>query len=467
MTVSVSDTAMTQSFPSYWKTTMHSIRLICAMFAGLMMATASHAVDGGYDSTWGNLGRLTVDVSPGNDIGRTLLIRPNGKMLVAGNCGDDFCAMQMLPNGSYDTGFGPALHPGRLIQGDSDGAAYYLMDAELSSGNGLVLAGMRITGASSQGIVLRADALGTTTFSRYFDANLGATYALDAIAIQSDGKIIVAAHFLQGSRVVFAISRLIPTTLDFDFSFGDANGTKMIAFVGNAAPTAVAIQPDGKIVVVGTAANQVAAVRLRSNGQLDDDPVLGFGDAGRAVYNWGVTSIATAVLIDGDGSLLLAGYAYGGTGPVASDDFFVNRLTPRGVQHPDFGLLCPPPFCDPAPAYIPIDLDPGDYNDEALALALQPDGKILLSGRARVTGGERFAVARLTPIGDPDFDFGNGGSTWSHFGTVARFDTASGIAVGNGGIMIAGYSEEAAGGNYRFGIAKLLLREVIFAGGFE
>jgi uncharacterized delta-60 repeat protein len=448
---------------------MHRIRLRWALTAALMMATSARAVDGGYDTSWGGNGRFTVDVSTGSDIGRKLLIRPDGKMVVAGTCGDDFCAIRLLPNGSYDTAFGSTLHPGRLIYGDTGAGAYSLMDAALRADGGLVLAGTRIEGSDRDGIVVRMDAAGTTSLGRYFDANLGSTYSLDAIAIQSDGKIVVAAHVLQASRVMMAVTRLIPATLDYDVSFGsNASGTSLIAFEGNAAPTAVAIQPDGKIVVVGTATNQVAAVRLLPNGQLDDDPVSGFGDGGRALFNWGAPCSANAVLIDSDGSLLLGGYAFGGTGPVASFDFFVNRLTPRGGQHPDFGLVCPPPFCDPAPAYIPIDLDPGDYLDEAHAIALQPDGKILVSGRAAVSGGERFAVARLTQYGDPDLDFGNGSTTWSHFGAAARYDNAMGIAVGNGGIMVAGYSLEAAGSNFRFGIGKLLLRqETIFANGFD
>ncbi len=446
---------------------MHSIRLRWATIAALLLAATAHAADGGYDLSWGNSGRLTIDVSPSHDTGKKLLIRPDGKMLVAGTCGDDFCATQLLPNGSYDTGFGPASHPGRVIYTAFDVASYLLMDAALRADGGMVLAGMEIVGQNSKGVVLWADAPGTATTILTFDANLGSTYSLDAIAIQSDGKVVVAANVIVEGQNVFAVTRITPG-LAYDLSFGDGNGTKLIAFAGNSLPSAVAIQPDGKIVVVGTAANKVVAVRLLTNGQLDDDPVLGFGDGGRAVFDWGAPSAATAVLIDSDGSLLLAGHAFGGTGPVASDDIFVNRLTSRGVQHPDFGLVCPPPSCDPGPAYIAINLGTGNLSDGALAMALQPDGKILVSGRAGVSGGERFAVARLTPYGDPDFDFGNSGSIWSHFGAVAKFDAASGIAVGNGGIMVAGYSQEANGGFNRFGIAKLLLRqETTFANGFE
>jgi hypothetical protein len=108
-------------------------------------------------------------------------------------------------------------------------------------------------------------------------------------------------------------------------------------------------------------------------------------------------------------------------------------------------------------------------NDEAQSIALQPDGKILVAGRAQ-TGADThvFAVARLSPAGDPDLDFGVFGQSWSSYAPALGTDNASAIAVGNGGIMIAGFSLQAGAPNARFGVARLQLPPLeLFVDGFE
>jgi len=443
--------------------------------------TAVHATDGDFDTSWGIGGKLQFDVtSPGNNEGKTLLIQPDGKLLMAGTCSysaeTSFCASRQLPNGSFDTTFGPSNHPGRVIIRENPMAdiAVTLAASALSPDGGSVYAGDVVASSPSRtGFVVKLNAVGDYVargFVGSIDRN--GAYAVSGIAVQPDGKVVVAGGVFTPSdgTSYFSVQRLLADLSDLDHSFGD-DGTKLIVFPGEVDPhpKALALQPDGKIVVVGIVDLKVGIVRLLANGQLDDDPLLGFGDGGRVTYDWGVpaganASGANAVAIERDGSLLIAGYALRAS--TGNYDFFVNRLTPRGRQDPVFNLSL---WGLPKPAYI--DFNFGDSNsnfDNALALAVQPDGKILVSGLALQIGTvQYFAVARLTQYGSTDFSFGSSGQIRAQYNPgMVRNDSASAIAVGNGGIMVAGSSQGASGPNYRFGIAKLKL-DLIFSDGLE
>ena len=82
----------------------------CASYFSWMViwalaSTPALAVDGEYDTDWANGGRFTIDVSADSDSGETLLIQADGKLVLAGRCGDSLCVTRLLPSGSYDTEF--------------------------------------------------------------------------------------------------------------------------------------------------------------------------------------------------------------------------------------------------------------------------------------------------------------------------------------------------------------------------
>jgi len=453
------------------------IATTCARLALLAVtvftAPVAHAIDGSYDTSWGDGGRLQVDASAGSDVGKTLLLQPDGKLLMAGACvGNSLCATRQMPDGSFDTSFGPTEHPGRAIFTDVPFDVLTLSAAALTSAGGVMLAGNDSDVAATPvnyGLLVKLDAYGNHVGHMFIEI---ASYKLNAIAMQADGKIVVAAS-VASNTYDFAITRILADLSGYDQTFGDALGTKMVGFPGGSddVANAVAVQPDGKIVVAGRVDSKVGVVRLLANGQLDDDPVRGFGDAGLATFSWGTQSSANEIKVDRDGSLLVAGYAGLGTGANASYDFFVNRLTPRGRQDSNFNYECTSNgggiTCSAGAAFIAFDLG-GTNADQAQALAVQSDGKILVSGFAqRNDGVAYFAVARRYPDGRPDFSFGDNGQTYGRYGPAAdNNDTASAIAVGNGGIMIAGASKLPYSSDYRFGIAKLQL-DLIFADGME
>jgi uncharacterized delta-60 repeat protein len=425
----------------------------------------SHAADGDYDATWGDAGRLQIDViSPGFDHTTTMFVQPDGKLFMAGTCGasnSSRCALRLLSNGSFDPTFGPSTHLGRIYLEDSEASTSVIGAAQTPSG--YVLGGFHLHTNYSAAV--------TYTFldggfaGARFDQFGGDPYLPTAFAQQPDGKLLFA-----GNRVssAFSIARYLPT-LSLDDQFGDSDSTKEITFpmFGHATPTAIAVQRDGKIVVVGFTGTGIAATRLLASGQLDDDPITGFGQGGIATFAWGDDGgRAEAVAIDRHENIIIAGLAKRG-----SDDFVINRLTPRGIQDPTFNYQCVSGpggiTCGGTPLFVDYALG-GTDADAAQSIALQSDGKILVSGYATRDGGvQYFAVVRLRRNGTLDPSFGASGKTYGRYGPANQnFDFASSIAIGNGGIMLAGQTQTTFEEESRFGIAKLQL-DLVFADDLE
>jgi uncharacterized delta-60 repeat protein len=143
------------------------------------------------------------------------------------------------------------------------------------------------------------------------------TIPADAV-LQTDGKIVIAAGFdnTPMATEAFGVVRY-NTNGTLDTSFG-SRGRTIIAFTNFInAPSAMALQPDGKIVEVGTASSadgtlsEFAVARFNTNGTLDSS----FGVGGMVTTNFvgvmlgGVSNPATAVILQSDGKIIVAGEA--------------------------------------------------------------------------------------------------------------------------------------------------------------
>ena len=191
------------------------------------------------------------------------------------------------------------------------------------------------------------------------------------------------------------------------------------AFSGRHAPR-LAFQPDGKLVTVGgTADNDLsdafALARFNADGSLDH----GFGTQGIVTARQGGrigADVATAVALQRDGKIVVAGYGLlqDGFGPA---DFEVVRYLPNGAFDPSFGIggraiFAFPTSNSPFGSAIVV--------DEANALAIQGDGKILLAGTAATINGaySEIAMARLNTTGKLDSTFGAGGEVLNQVSTA-------------------------------------------------
>lgn len=303
---------------------------------------------------FGNNG-IAIDNNNGNPMRyNASAVQPDGKLVVAGATfqnGDwDFAIVRYNPDGTLDTAF---------------------------SGDGIV----------------------TVDFG-------GTVDLANAVAIQPDGKIVVAGNSSvlgDSSTSNFAIARLDPNgTLDRTFGrtvgFATRTGKQITDFFGqidNA--TAVALQADGKIVVGGSANDgsglNLAVARYNANGTLDGS----FSGDGKADFDVTLTNGIADLAIQPDGKIVSVG---------ESDfDILALRLNTNGSPDAGFGIL----------GKVTVDFSGG--RDGASSLVLQPDGKMVIGGSSWANSNASFnnsALIRLNSNGTLDKSFnGNGKFTVS------------------------------------------------------
>lgn len=106
---------------------------------------------------------------------------------------------------------------------------------------------------------------------------------------------------------------------------------------------------------------------------------------------------------------------------------------------------------------IPFDLS-STPNDQADAVLVQPDGRILVGGFAQVDDNRDFALARLLPDGSLDASFGSGGKLTVSFDLGGFSDNLSALEVyADGRILAAGTAEnvDGLGGVGAWAVARL------------
>jgi uncharacterized delta-60 repeat protein len=322
-----------------------------------LSAAAAGAAPATLDKTFDRDGWTAID-SGGGEVATAMVVQPDGKTIVAGGTtvGGNAAVYRLNVDGSLDRTF------------DGDGAV----------------------GIDSGG---------------FEEAT--------ALALQSDGKIVVAGRTTVGGNAV--VYRLLANgQLDPTF---DGDGRVGIDSGGTEGATGVAVQPDGKIVVVGwtTVGSNAAVYRLNANGSFD---TTFDGDGARGIDSGG-DELATAVALQPNGKILVAG------GTSIGENATLYRLNPNGSFDTTFDG-------DGA-----LGIDSGGA-EGAYAMALQPDGKIVLTGYSSI-GGDAV-VYRVNPNGSMD-------STFDHDGAIG-LDSGGG-EVGyavkvqpNGKIVVAGVTSD-------------------------
>ncbi|HEU4387864.1 MAG TPA: delta-60 repeat domain-containing protein [Blastocatellia bacterium] len=351
-----------------------AILIALAVFSVALPSELVQASAGDRDLTFGHDGKVITDFS-GNEAAADVKVQPDGKIVAAGittidTVNSDFALARYNPDGSLDSGFG---------------------------------AGGRVT----------------TDFAGMFDR-------ANALALQPDGKIIVAG--LSGDRVStgdFALARYnVDGTLDPDFGVGGKLVTDF--FGGFDSASEMAIQPDGRILVVGAARTNsqtdFALARYNINGSLD----LTFGTGGKTTIDLGPIDSASAVALQPDGRIVVAGSTFSIR---TINDFAVVRYESDGKLDETFG---------PGGKVI---TDFSNTNDLGTAVAIQPDGRIMVAGAADDPNGTAFdfALARYNADGSLDHRFGSGGKVTTDF--VGGLDAASDVALQpDGRIVAAGFA---------------------------
>lgn len=237
----------------------------------------------------------------------------------------------------------------------------------------------------------------------------------NAVAVQADGKVLVAGSTATNKGTQFAIVRHLRDG-GLDPSFG--TGGKVVLPVGtrgNDVVAALAVQPDGRIVMAGSSEQgpgeiDMAVVRLNADGQLD----AGFGTGGIAVFDFfGGTDRARAVLLQADGRIVVGGES--NTGPAGGLDFALLRLNANGTLDPSFGQA--------GKVVTAVRSNGASESVRALSLAS-------VAGEPRIlaVGGEGdFIAVRYRADGSLDGGFGSGGKVAGLFN--ANIGSAHGVVV--------------------------------------
>lgn len=295
----------------------------------------------------------------------------------------------------------------------------------------IVVAGQSYNGTNNVLVLARYDTNGNLDNSFDSDgkiiSNIPADFlGLVGLSIQSDGKIVAVAG--DGDFIVARFN----SNGSYDNTFG-TGGVASTDFGNFDYGKTVAIQADGKILAAGKSAdaNYIAdfsIARYLSNGTLDNT----FGTGGKLKINLGSAhECVTSIAIQNNGSIILAGYS-----SYVNLDCALLRLTSAGTVDNTFG----------SGGKVITDLS-GGYNDDIQSLAIQTDGKILAAGQQWFG---KFALIRYTTSGALDSTFGTNGFVTTSFGS--GFSQGSSVLIrSDNKILVTGTS----GGNsgLDFGLA--------------
>jgi uncharacterized delta-60 repeat protein len=407
------------------------------------------------DDTFGTAGSAITDMHNNTDAGSAVAIQNDGKLVVVGRAYNgsnyDFGIVRYHPDGTLDDTFGTN---GRVLtdfNGDIDEAYGVAIQPGPQGQQKIVVVGDAASGGHLSFGVARYDASGSldTTFNTtgkvITNMNTGGTDTAYGVVIQADGKI-VAVGTTGDSHRQFALARYTPGgTLDTTFGTNGISLTDAELIVngdhtGKAIAHDVALQSDQKIVVAGELYNygnpQMVVARFKTDGSLD--PTFDVdGIAARKVEN---ASRAYGVAIQGDGKIVLAGYANQLASP-NPNMFAVLRFTGAGSLDTTFSV--------DGIATTAI----GASDDRAQDLAIQSDGRIVAVGYATVGGNQQFAFARYMRDGSLDTSFGSSGTLTMALGNGKSSACSVAIQPDNGRIVAAGTAHQS-GDDYA--LARLL-----------
>src|SRR5687768_4348044 len=251
--------------------------------------------------------------------------------------------------------------------------------------------------------------------------------ALD-IAVQADGRILLAGQSVVGSELYFSLAGYnADGTLDTSFGIGGkvltpGAGDDIDSLIG------VSIRPDGKILLAGTGGDGHGGqgfilLRYLPDGSLDSS----FGNKGRVVTDFGAYEDGNSVALQSNGKIVVAGFVRYGSGETDDHDFAVARYNTNGTLDTGFG----------GDGKVTTEFS-GDA-DMAYALAIQEDGRILVAGQTSADGSSDIALARYKSDGSLDTSFSGDGR--AVLDIAGSYEVGYGIfAQDNGKILVAGNS---------------------------
>lgn len=353
------------------------LRVTSLLSAFICFYGIAGAQDGVLDPDFGHGGIVVTDFGAYENF-QGMAIQPDGKIIACGVIADTVkgsraMVLRFLENGQLDPGFG--------LQGK----------AEVIAGNEA-----------------------TNPF---------------AIALQSDGKILIAGTAADstpdGSGDIFLARLKADGPIDTDF--GNSGIIRLYNYGHFELAYAMAVQPSGKIIITGVQEEQQTSHLVVFRFLPDGSPDPSFAVNGR--FSWLENSLGIGLCVGQDGKFLVLGqkFEYEKTNMIAfnEDGSLNNHFGDHGVQT--------------------LDLIPDNSWERAYSCLYEKDGAILLGG---FLGG--FGVARILPDGSPDPNFGEGGLARANFPDNRYFlsNGACGLKQSDGKILVPGFLQDGIDNNF-------------------
>jgi uncharacterized delta-60 repeat protein len=408
---------------------------VIAIATALLAVTAiamprADATWGGLDPTFNGSGATTSALGGTNAYGAGVVVQPDGNVVAAGSVNLDgrerFAVVRYGPTGKLDATFGSGGTAITDFGGQADASGI----VRQSDGKLVVAGYVDLTGPYNFALArYRPDGALDTGFGnggKVITGFGGASAAASGIALQPDGKLVVAGNAGIGpdGRYRYAVVRY-SSDGGLDPTFGD--GGKVTTVVsgenGSDSAAAVAVQADGKIVVAGNGGSPtrgMTVVRYLSDGHLD----AAFGAGGIATASvGGQGGEPTALVLQGDGKIVATGTvnwpgSYGASGHTV---FAVARYNLDGTLDGAFG------------AGGTVSTDVTSTGQSARAVTVLGDGRLVVAGGA--DGSHGFVLAVYRPDGSLDPTVGDGGMITADPGWAGAL--ANGLAVQADGNLVA------------------------------
>ena len=262
--------------------------------------------------------------------------------------------------------------------------------------------------------------------------NMGAqSESIEDVLVQADGKIIAAGNTSTPALGdVFAVARY-NTNGTLDTTFGTGGKVLTDFSTGFEALSEIALQPDGKIVAVGRSLDQVGLARFNANGSLDSS----FGTGGKVLALDG--TIVKSVAIQTDGKIVVTGAA--SAGPQIA--LAVARFNSSGSLDTTFGTNG-------------VVFTTGAFSIDMYgrAITIQSDGKILVGGQVN----SDFLLVRYDSSGSLDTTFDTDGIVSTDFAGVGGSEAVNAMALQPDGKVILVGRVSYATGITDFGVARYI-----------
>jgi uncharacterized delta-60 repeat protein len=328
---------------------------------------ASNVPAGSVDTTFNPL------VGPDQPV-YAMALQPDGKLLIGG----DFNTFnhitrhrltRLLDDGSLDSGFNVAAGPNRSVR-----------TMALQPDGKVIIGGLfTVVAGTNRNYIARLNHDGTV--DTFLNPGAGADNPVNAVALLPDGRLAVGGAFTTFNGVPRQGIALVSTNGSLDLGFDPGLAANGVVY-------AVAVQPDGKILIGGdftrVGTNDLRRVaRLNLDGSVDSS----FNPAG------GANGPVRAILVQSDGSIVLGGTF---TSFANSAHDYIVRLLGDGSVDSSF-------------------YSSAGANNSVYALAAQPDGKIMVAGDFTMFNGvTRNRLTRLNSNGktDPTINFGSGANAF-------------------------------------------------------